>query len=135
ITHELTRLNTKRNASNYDIWNLNGASQCERDKYGRFIEKLELVTEGEWELAIREVGAKDFFGGDAHGDEITTSIEVFVDGDKIDLNKREGYEANEFRIMASSDLYRDNTMTEKLELAGHHLKNYVFNKEGLTLDQ
>ena len=135
MIHDKKKLNKKKVASNYDVWSLDGASQYTRNQYGRFKENLELVTTGEWELAIREEGANDFFGGNAHGDEIMTLIEVIIDGDEVDLNNRENYEANDIRIITTSELYRDNTITEEPELAGYHFKEYTFNKDGLNLNQ
>ena len=74
IIHDERAIDKNKVASNYDVWKINGANQYSRNDYGRFKEELALVTEGEWELAIREEGANDFFGGNAHGDELTQSI-------------------------------------------------------------
>lgn len=133
--HDEKKLNRRKNASNYNVWKLNGASYYERNKYGSFKEKLELVTTGEWELAIREKGANDFFGGSAHGDEITSSISIYVDGSEVDLDEISSHEASQLDIKVKSELYRDNTFVDDIQLAGYHEKEYSFDKDGLILSQ
>lgn len=133
--HDKKKLNTKKKISNYDVWKLNGASYYERNKYGSFWEKLELVTTGEWELAIREKGANDFVGGNAHGDEINTNLNLFLDGDEVSLDEKGSYEADELEFKVESDLYRNNTLANGLDPLGQQKKTYNFNYNGLILEQ
>lgn len=135
IRHLTKNVDQNIPSSNYDVWKLNGAGEYSRNKYDKFKIEQNIVRNGEWEMAIREKGANDFIGGSVHGDEITTEVSFLLNGEKVELGSRINEEAEEFKIITSSDLYRDNTTTDELELIGYHEKLYTFNSDGLTLEQ
>lgn len=135
IRHLKKDLDQNSPSSNYDVWRLNGSGEYSRNRYDKFKLEQSIVRNGEWEMAIRENGANDFVGGSIHGDEITTSVAFFLNGEEVDSDKLINEEADEFKIVTTSDLYRDNTTTNDLELIGEHEKVYTFNPDGLTLDQ
>lgn len=135
IRHLIKDLDQNSPSSNYDVWRLNGTGEYSRNRYDKFKLEQSIVRNGEWEMAIREKGANDFVGGSIHGDEITTSVAFFLNGEEVDTDSRINEEADEFKIVTTSDLYRDNTTTQDLELIGEHEKVYTFNPDGLTLEQ
>src|SRR5690625_1327628 len=135
MKHLQKELDQEEASSNYDIWKLNGAHEYSRSKSDKFRLVQEVVRTGEWEMAFWERGATDFVGGSAHGDEVMSSVEAFIDGEQITLDQLIESEATEFVLSTTSDIYRDNTITEDLELIGNHKKVYTFNKEGLSLEQ
>lgn len=51
---------------------------------GELSNPVELVTGGEFELALKEHGASDYCGGNNHGDETTDTFHLFIDGKAID---------------------------------------------------
>lgn len=123
------------NSSNYDVWKLAGAGEYARNGNNKFKSEQNIVLNGEWEMAIREKGANDFVGGSIHGDEITTSVQFFLNGEEIENGDFINDEADEFKIVTTSDLYRDNTLVDDLQVIGEHEKVYIFNRDGLTLEQ
>lgn len=135
IRHLERELNREEAASNYDVWKLNGAAEYTRNNK-RFNKKLDIASPGEWDLAIQESGSNDFVGGSQHGDEITTSITVLVDGNEVDpYGESISQEAQEIVFVIESDLFRDNTITEGEEIIADHYKEYTFNHKGLTVNQ
>lgn len=135
VRHLEKSIDTSEISSNYDVWKINGASEYLRNKSNDFRLVQKVVRSGEWEMALYERGATDFVGGSAHGDEITTSVEAFIDGKKVALDEFIDTEADEFVLSTVSDVYRDNTITAELELIAEHHKTYTFNKDGLQLEQ
>ena len=93
----------------------------------------ELTQSGEWETAIRLDMRDDFSGGYLHGDEKTTSINIFVDGKHINnLSVLSKVSFDNLRIVASSELYDPKDHTTLIAENG---KEYVFSKESLTINQ
>jgi hypothetical protein len=135
IKHSSMELDKNQNSSNYDIWNLNGANEYKRNDEDKFMHTANVVTTGEWELAIKEEGATDFVGGLVHGDEITKEYKLEVDGQEESVESLYKGNVNEVKFSTVSDLFRDNTITSEPEKIGVHLKEYTFNKGGLTLKQ
>jgi hypothetical protein len=135
IKHSEKSLNKEEESSNFDVWNLTGVNEVVPSQYGGFRNIEKIVTTGEWELALKEKGASDFIGGTLHGDEITTSLQMEIDGEQIeveDLTKKSG---KTMKFTTVSDLYRDNTISEELTKIGLHKKTYIFDKDGLTIEQ
>lgn len=130
-----SELNREVGASNYDLYKIESANEYRRVLGDRFFFENNVVRKGEWEMAIKEQGANDFIGGTAHGDEVMKTIKVYVDGEEVEPTESIKQEADEFELVTTSDIYRDNTITENLEVIGIHEKTYIFNKDGVTLDQ
>lgn len=135
FSHFQKELDRDRVDSNYDVWRLNGVNEYKRIGNKDFKFQREIVTSGEWELAIEEVGANDFIGGSVHGDEINTFVSLKVDGEEKEIGKYLNTEADNVVIKVESDLFRDNTMITDLEKVATHNKTYTFNAEGLVLEQ
>lgn len=135
ILHLKKALDRNVTSSNYDVWQLSRANEVERDRFDHFTHLNSIVTNGEWEMALKEKGANDFIGGSIHGDEVTTSASIAIDGTDYELGKYAEGEASEVKITTVSSLYRDNTLTKDIEPIGVHSKTYIFKKDGLTLSQ
>lgn len=135
INHSVKELDRDLNSSNYDVWNLSGANEFRRAGETSFLHTKKIVTNGEWELALREKGANDFVGGVLHGDEITTDIKMYIDNENVNTTDLIEKEAKEVKIITESQLYRDNTITDELQQIAVHHKTYTFNKDGLVIEQ
>lgn len=123
-------------SSNFDIWRIVGCFEVERNSENNFVTTQRIATDGEWELAIREVGAKDAIGGSVHGDEIILGSFLLVDGFPRDFQETEEFYCNGLTLVCHSTLYRDNIVTpNELVKVGEHHKIYEFTNEGLTLSQ
>lgn len=89
---------------------------------------IPLSIGSEWECALKLQGRSDFSGGYAHGDEIGSSLLIFVDGElkqSSDLLNRTPFE--EVRLVTFSTLYDPNDSTTII--ANHGAERIFFNKE------
>lgn len=122
--------------SNYDIWRISGCYEVSKIKDDNFKQNFQIAHTGEWELAIREIGANDAIGGSFHGDEIMNSFELFIDGKSHDSNNEGTFYCKSLSLKCHSNLFRDNTITpDSIEKVGEHIKIYNFSQDGLKLDQ
>lgn len=113
---------------NLDSWNLREGYECTRDGV-TFARGLKIITGGAWECAIREVGAADFIGSHAHGDEVLTDYMLLVDGVQTDIATAEDLVATRATFIQRSTLYRCNTETP----VANFVKRYDFDQAGLAL--
>lgn len=86
---------------------------------------------GEWECALHLEGRDDFSGGIVHGDEVDTSVTVFVDGTVTSMDSLDTL-CHEIKIVRHSNLYDPNDHTTVI---AEHGVEYVFNTDGLTINQ
>ena len=87
----------------------------------------------EWDMALMLSGRPDFIGGHAHGDEIYTSISMFLDGKQVGITSVKDLTAfEEIVIIESSYGYDPNDHTTKVL---EHYKEYIINENGITLNQ
>lgn len=88
--------------------------------------RVRLNANGELECAIRMKNRDDFSGGFAHGDEIMTGWNVFLDGEDI-TNSLSDYTSatpfNEFRLVRQSNMYDP---ADSTTLIAVHGCEYVF---------
>ena len=114
---------------NADSWRIIGAFACDEKLNDRF----QIVTNGEWEMAIQIEGRPDFIGGSLHGDEVVNAVHFFVDGVKKsleDLSEITGFET--LRIVEDTQMYDPNDNVTKVATHG---KEYTFTANGLVLKQ
>ncbi len=88
-----------------------------------------VVTEGNWELAVKQHGAADFVGGRQHGYEITTGISFRMDGKAWKPGSGSSM-CRELAVEETSLLYD----LSGRELAQHE-KRYTITAEGMELSQ
>lgn len=117
--------------SNVKLWSFKDASEYSQDgsKLRTFYQN---ATQ---DLMIRESKVTDYMGGDAHGDEILQSVELFVDGKKIGIDESHIINCKEVKLIQTTYLYRDTIYTNgKLEHVATARKLHIFNKDGYMLD-
>lgn len=74
--------NTPSTANNSDTWQLGYVLGYDFNGI-TLSNEVELVKDGEFELAFKENGAEDYCGGINHGDETTDVFKLFIDGKLI----------------------------------------------------
>lgn len=137
LQHQIIPFNETSNVqSNADLWRLYRVTEC--NPTTKF-PLLNLVNEGEWELAIlheentQAAGvAKDHVGG-FHGDEILTDAKFFVDG----VLKPQDFivsgikKAKKIEFIQHSVVYFQGTSRPLCS----HVKHITFSKDGIALKQ
>ncbi|MGY5706828.1 hypothetical protein ACXHRA_23375 [Vibrio antiquarius] len=123
------------NSINADLWRLyelyesENTSNVKPYSFTRVYDGKPIANAGEWEAAIREVGADDFMGG-YHGDERLTSISLSVDGKPVSISDSQ-FVAENVSFNQVSELFSWHTG----EVVAVHEKNYKFTQSGVVLDQ
>ena len=115
---------------NCDVWRLGKAFAYDDD----IKNEIELTPDNaEWDMALKLEGRSDFIGGCVHGDERWVSISACIDGKAVDIEKIDIMTPfDELIITEESVGYDpDDSVTESVK----HFKEYVINKEGITLNQ
>jgi hypothetical protein len=74
-----------------------------------FARDIQITTSGENEVAIKELGAADFMGGNNHGDHELIAAHVLIDGVERDLTDLGSYEAQRIEFFQQSVLYQVGT--------------------------
>lgn len=118
------------NSINSDVWRMSSVNLYDLDFTQTSHESI--VLEGEWECAIKENGASDFMGGTAHGDEIATFSEGYLDGKPIDLTTEFISVGNRFEFISVSTL---NRVDNPAEIVCNHVKKYTITSESIIIDQ
>ena len=120
-------INVDRNA---DMWRLTVVNL--HNNKGEFVKQI--TKDGaEWEMAVRILNRTDFIGGYAHGDEIYSSLELYIDGTLTDITSINQYKTfDEMKIVMDSIGYDPADGTTK---ALEHHKEYSITKDGITIDQ
>ena len=114
---------------NADNWRISVADSVDDN----FLKRFAITTTGEWEMALHLANRSDFSGGIAHGDEIATSISVFLDGVKLAPSDIVGMTRfDELRIIETNNLYDPN---DSKTIIAVHGKEYIFNNDGLAITQ
>ena len=90
-----------------------------------------LISIGELECALNEVGAEDFVGG-FHGDENLTQVSLTLDGEEIDLSETGYYTGKTLMFTQDSVMNRCNTPNDNIV---QHGKQYTITKDGMVIDQ
>ena len=115
---------------NADMWRLTVANLANAN--GGIVKQI--TKDGaEWEMAVRIMDRPDFIGGYAHGDEIYSSLEVYVDGVKTEITSlKQCTTFTEMKILMDSVGYDPSDGTTK---ALDHHKEYTIHKDGIKLEQ
>lgn len=123
-------VHTKSESDNKDIWRIGQAYACDDELKNSYA----ITPAGaEWDMALFLKGRPDFIGGHAHGDEIYTSIAMFLNGKAVEITSIEKLTAfDEIVILETSIGYDPNDhATQALK----HYKEYIINADGITLNQ
>lgn len=117
---------------NSNCWRLGTLDVYKRVGDGFLIYKKNLIRAGEWECAIREAGAADFMGGNAHGDENLVSIYAHLDGRSLDLSSSFVTTGFSLEIIRNSMLNRCDTPGDDVI---EHMVRYCITPESITMYQ
>lgn len=119
------------NNSNVDVWSFKDASEYSEE--GSILRSF--YTNTTQDLMIREQHVNDYMGGDAHGDEILDSVEIYVDGRLIDIGRDVEFNCKEVKMVQITKLYRDTSYTNgRLEHLATARKVHIININGYDLD-
>ena len=123
-------VHTQKHNDNNDIWRMGQAYAVDDNLKNSYA----ITPVGaEWDMALSLKGRPDFIGGYAHGDEIYTSISMFLDGKPVEITSIKNLTAfEEIIILESSIGYDPNDHTTQ---ALKHYKEYIINENGITLNQ
>ena len=119
---------------NSDVWRLDTAyiyTKNENNSFTKFTQSP-IINGGEWECALKEVGATDFMGGIAHGDEIMTDVIFLLDGSPIDLSSNGSYTGNKINILENSVLNRVDIPDDKV---AKHVRYYEITNDDIIITQ
>lgn len=121
---------SKRNS---DVWRLSTVDLYDYTN-GVFCKRSEesLVIAGEWECAIREKGASDFMGGNAHGDENFTHFTALLDGRPLYLKEDFIAEGKQLDMICVSFL---NRVDHPDQILVKHVKKYTITEEQIMFEQ
>lgn len=121
-------------ASNADVWTIDGIYEVSRTGYQSFSAGLELVVPAtELLCALQELGAADFMGGRAHGDEVVTQVPtLLLDGRTVSVSSGalSWYHAKEITFIQSSILYRDGSLATPLTVPLANRKLWLSFRDG-----
>lgn len=131
ILHSTAAKDPSVNSSNYDVWHINNANLFNFED-GKLSKINDFITYGEWDFTLKETGANDYSGGNAHGDEITNNFEVVVDGSEPEIDKLMAF--NTASINTESTIYRDSTVEADTEIANKN-RVLLFDENQLTIEQ
>lgn len=128
INYNLTH--TVKESIHADIWRLGQAYAADDARANEYA----LTPAGaEWDMAIRIAGRDDFIGGYAHGDEIFSSLSLWLDGQPTEVTSlSEPTPFRELRIREDSVGYDPADHTTAVLL---HQKDYRIDRDGITLSQ
>ncbi len=115
---------------NCDVWRLGMAFAFDDNLENEYA----LTPENaEWDMALRLFGRSDFIGGAVHGDEICVGISVRLDGKEVEIESLLELTAFEKMVITveSVGYDPDDSVTDAVK----HFKEYIINKEGITLNQ
>lgn len=121
---------SKQDNRNLDVWRLDLAYSVDDSLVSQFA----LTDQGEWEAAISlNISGTGFIGGYAHGDEIFTGINFFIDGKSVnETSLTELTKFDELKIVQTSNLYNP---TDHTTVICEHGSEHIFNKNGIELNQ
>ena len=119
-------------AINSNCWRLGTLDLYKRIGNEFVICESGLIISGEWECAIKESGAEDFMGGNAHGDERILEISATLDGKSLDLSSSFVTTGVSLDIVRHSLLNRCNTPGDNVI---DHVVSYNITAESIIIDQ
>jgi hypothetical protein len=120
-------------AKNTDIWGLYKVYETQKSGFFDFVREYNgnpIVTDGIWELAIKESGA-DGFVGMRHGSERLSDARFFCDDKEVYLDEDVLFRCQLLRFVQTSVLYHDNNL---VPLAEHSIK-YVIDRNAIDVSQ
>lgn len=93
---------------------------------------MPIVTDGEWEMAIKINGRNDFIGCMAHGSEISTIANLYFDGVNKQVVDGTSFYCKEIKVNQKSTMYDPNDETT---VVGYHYKSHIIDSSGIKIKQ
>lgn len=129
VNYEFSRHTNLDADKNFDLWRLNSIRI--RDGLS-FTSSSIPFTGGEFDFGVRANGWKDFIGGSYHGDEIATSVDMYIDGLRIadnlveDVDEEWVMRCKEFKCVQQIDMYDPQDNITKV---GTHQKLQIWTRK------
>lgn len=125
-------LHSVYNNNNCNVWRMGRASHVDDN----FAELTQLTTNGEWECAIKLQNRSDFAGGYNHGNEVYTSMTVYIDGKAIDITAlTDMISFEDIKIIQHSNLYDPDDSTTIFAEHGSCHKFSIKGNNNLEIEQ
>jgi hypothetical protein len=121
--------NSMINLNVWDLWKV----RIYKKENGVFsYQNKELIMDGNWETAIREINKSDYIGGHAHGDEVYNYFRFILDG-KILIPEGNYIEIGKnIEIIQKTEINRVDT---PLEIIANKSINYQISSNEIVFDQ
>ncbi len=116
-------------SSNADGWVQRNVVLVGNDKA---TEVFPVVTNGEWEMAVKLKDRTDFIGCQNHGSEITTAVSFFFDGKKTTITNGNELSCRQIIVIEKSTMYDPNDETT---VVGYHNKKYTITVDEIKIEQ
>ena len=99
---------------------------------GDYVLQYQIITEGEWEMAVKLDGRPDFIGCKNHGSEINFYEKMYVDGVPFEHEDNLDFICKEIVVIQKSYMYDPN---DEVTLVGHHTKKHTITIDGIKIRQ
>lgn len=117
---------------NSNVWHTYRAWEVELEN-GVEKQIRNVITHGENDHAVKEMGKPDFMGGIAHGDDETIWFYMKMDGSEIDPTVTATYYGSQFELVQLSQMYEEGT-SKTVNFSKNH-RRYRLDRTGLELQQ
>lgn len=114
---------------NADVWRIDQIESVSDD----FSLRFPITYGGEIEFALRLQGRSDFSGGRAHGDEVVTEVEFWVDG--AVLSPESLTTLTDFTVLKCCEVTNVYDPNDSTTIVATHGREYVFDENGFNLSQ
>lgn len=91
-----------------------------------------IITNGEWEMAIKLKDRPDFIGCQNHGSEVSTIVNFFFDGVNKTVSNGEMFSCKTIEVTEKSTMYDPDDETT---VVGYHYKIYTIKDNQIKIDQ
>ena len=116
-------------SSNADGWVQRTVDLSPNNKVGSL---MQVVCDGEWEIAIKLKDRSDFIGTMNHGSEVATIANLYFDGVKTTVTDGTRLSCKEIRVNQKSTMYDPNDETT---VVGYHYRTHFITADGVRIEQ
>lgn len=95
-------------------------------------ELMKVVYDGEWEMAIQIHSAPDFIGCQNHGSEVSTIVNMYVDGIKTTISDGDSFSCKEIKVNQKSTMYDP---SDETTIVGYHYRSHIITKNSIKIEQ
>lgn len=91
-----------------------------------------IVTNGEWEMAVKISGRDDFIGCQNHGSEISTIVDLYFDGLKRTITDGASFQCSQIKVNQKSTMYDP---ADETTVVGYHYKTHIITADEIRIEQ